>query len=100
MIDEAKILRGLRKAVKMGWRVKTHMARVNHGSKCGCVLSVAAIGLGHFVRYYEDAATWLGLTDDERYVFVGSFDGRTTASPFAVALRSNCIDGRTGLVIP
>ncbi len=101
MIDEKKILKGIRKAVKAGWRLRTYDS-VNEPARCGCALSVAAIGLGLASPYTADfvsAGRLLGLSSTEIWAFVASFDGWNNSVPFASKLRINCIDGHTDKVI-
>ncbi len=100
MIDEKRILRGLREATAAGWRVALNMADVDYADKCGCALSVAAVGEGQQPLDYVDAARRLGLSPAERQNFIWSFD-RGVCHPdgsfvqFAADLRKNCFTGRT-----
>jgi hypothetical protein len=91
MIDQN--LKGLKIATDAGWRVHTGIPLPDEYRKCGCALSVAAVGLGFGVMHYTSAAVCLGLTATEITEFVASFDGTGIGScEFAKELRKNCID--------
>lgn len=99
MINEEKILEGLRKACARGWIVMTNLHSANYELKRGCALSVAAVGLGHTPLNYREAGHVMGLTPTEVFDFARSFDCGIGPCGLAIALRNGCIDGSTLQVI-
>ncbi len=99
MIDKKLILKGLKIATDAGWRVRTKMASISQFTKCGCALSVAAVGLGYYPRNFREAAEYLGLTPSDLDSFVNGFDYNVGSCQFARDLRRNCFAGVAGTAV-